>query len=125
MAGTIFDKLDRPRKYRFDLGASMVAENALGVGLHEALQQLSGPRLYIILLWAGLSREDQNLTINDTRKLVQRALRQKKLTMIGLQRFILEQLKESDAFSGVDFDDDEESEGAKEAPLAPAGSESD
>lgn len=126
MAGTIFDKLDRPRKFRFDLAASMVAENALGdIGLHDALQRLSGPRFYIILLWAGLLGEDQNLTINETRKLVQRAFREKKLTMVELQRFILEQIKKSDAFSGIDFDEDEEEEGEKVPLASPVGSEND
>lgn len=125
MAGTIFDKLDRPRKFRFDLAASMAAENVLGVGLHKAIEELSGPRFYIVLLWAGLSRHEQNITVNDVRKLVQRALSDKKLTMFELQRFILEHIRDSDVFSGME-DDEPGEEGEEKVPLAsPAGSETD
>ena len=127
MSGTMYDKLDRPRKFRLDIAASMAVENVLDCGFHEAMEKHSGPRFFVTVLWAGLNREDRSLSLNDVRKIVQSSINKKRLTMVELQKFLLEQIKQSDAFTGVDWGDvdPDEDEGPSSKKAGRSSSETD
>jgi hypothetical protein len=111
----VFDKLDKPRKFTLDLQTVRIAENSLGVGIQRAAEEKIGPTFFITCLWAGLTKEDRNLSYRDVEKMVSKAIKNKKLTMWELQKYILKELGQSEAMSGYQQSDDED-----DVPLAPS-----
>ncbi len=59
---------DKPRPILLDLRACTAAENFLGYGLHKILDEQSGPRAFLVILWAGLQRKDSELNLDETIK---------------------------------------------------------
>lgn len=107
---------DKPRPIVLDLKAASVAEQLLGYGLHQIVGPQSGPRAYIVCLWAGLNRKDSQISLDDTFNLVQAAIKAKKLDMVELQTFVLEQLQASGVLTTATDETEDEQESA--GPLA-------
>lgn len=71
MPKSVSVRLDGERHLRFDINALADAEEALGVGLGQALQSRAGIRELRALLWAGLRWEDKKLTLERTGEILQ------------------------------------------------------
>ena len=106
---------DKPRPVLLDLKASSLAEQFLGYGLHQIVGQQSGPRAFVVILWAGLNRKDDTISLDDTYRLVQKAISAKKLDMVELQNFILRQLQAGGSLAGYEDVDSAENGENKES----------
>ena len=111
---------DKPRPVLLDLKASSVAEQLLGYGLHQITGTQSGPRAFIVILWAGLNRKDTNITLDDTFGLVQSAIKAKTCDMVDLQLFVLRQLQANGVLTADTDDADENGEAKESANPLPA-----
>lgn len=109
---------DKPRPVLLDLKASSLAEQYLGYGLHKIVDEQSGPRAYIVVLWAGLHRKDNGITLDETLKLVQKSLNDKTLDMTDLQLFVIRQLQANGVLSAVDDDELDNANGEAEKESA-------
>jgi hypothetical protein len=109
---------DKPRPVLLDLKAASTAEQLLGYGLHQIVGVQSGPRAYVVILWAGLNRKDSNLALDDAFRLVQDAFKAKTLDITELQLFVLRQLQ-SNGILPVDVAGDDESEGESQESAGP------
>ena len=117
---TLFDKLGEPLKVRLDLMAIEDAEARLGLGLNRAIADHLGPRFYSIVLWAGVKWDKREITTNDITRIMQKAIRAKKCTMLDIQNFVLRALADSEAFSGFQLqDEDDEVEEKEPNPSKP------
>ena len=94
MAVRIMEHLDKVRKFTLDIQTVRIAEQSLGVGIQKAAEEKMGPTFFITVLWAGLTSK---------------AIKKKSFTMYDLQKFVLIELGKSDALSGYEQDEDEES----------------
>ena len=99
---------DKPRPVLFDMTACNAAEVFLGYGLHKLLDEQSGPRGCMVVLWCGLNRKNSEITYSETMKLVDKAFKAKTLTMFELQKFVLRELKASGAISGYVAEEEED-----------------
>lgn len=72
--GEVEVKLDRPRVMRIGLTAMARAETALGGPIQEVFKaDRVGANQILVVLWAGLLRDDPNLKVEDVEDLVWQA----------------------------------------------------
>ena len=71
MQSVEFDLLDKPRRLRYNLEDTLLIDELLapsGFGLYYAIKHMQGPRLVVMLLWAGLKWSDQKLTLSPKKR---------------------------------------------------------
>jgi hypothetical protein len=116
---TLFDKLGTPLKFRCGLKEIDEITQMLGMGLYKAAQELAGPSFFITVLWCGIKWDQREMSRDDLRKLIEKSIRAKKVTMKDIQDFVLRELAKSEALSGFAFDDDDDEDGDEPNPTKP------
>lgn len=116
-----FDWLDKKRRFKVDGNFVDIIEKLTEpYGLYVAITQKRGPTLTIQMLYAGLKWEEQNnakFNLSYVKKCFWKAIKSKRITMIEAENWVYDQVLDSDLFSGM-TDDDENEEGDEENPTA-------
>jgi len=119
MQSVEFDLLDKPRRLRYSLEDTLLVDELLapsGFGLYYAIKHMQGPRLIIMLLYAGLKWSDQRLTLNYVKKKVAKILKQDPKRFVDIQEEVMAAVMQADIFAGVDEDEEDQENPTEEDP---------
>ena len=97
-----------PLKFRCGLKEIDDITQMLGMGLYKAAHELAGPSFFITVLWCGVKWDKRDLSRDELRNMIQKAIRAKKVTMKDIQDFVLKELAKSEALTGFQVDEDED-----------------
>jgi len=128
MQSVEFDLLDKPRRLRYNLEDTLLIDELLapsGFGLYYAIKHMQGPRLVVMLLWAGLKWSDQKLTLSHVKKTVGKIIKKDPKRFAEIQEEVMAAVMQADIFAGIDEDEEDQENPTEEDPqnIKPGDSE--